>query len=185
LCRFFKEDLAELVSGAEASEPLFAHPPLVGTREIEAIRLLKEVEKLDSFYQPDRDEEVNALSDKSKHITTSSQLIASLKGFNLDNAIVREQIIDMIRREVHSESQAKEHQMISMTDDENTTHYHYKRWLWVQFPWCTIDVHSDISNIMELFSGGSSQGADSNLYISATKENELAKATLSILHAAK
>ena len=75
--------------------------------------------------------------------------------------------------------------MISMVNDEMTTHYHYKRWLWVQFPWCTIDVHSDISNIMELFSGGSSQGGDSNLYISATKENELAKATLAILYAAK
>lgn len=74
--------------------------------------------------------------------------------------------------------------MISMDGDDVTTHYHYKRWLWVQFPWCTIDVHSDISNIMELFSGGSSQG-DSSVYISATKENELAKATLMILHAAK
>lgn len=75
--------------------------------------------------------------------------------------------------------------MISMTDEDSTTHYHYKRWLWVQFPWCTIDVHSDISNIMELFSGGSSKGGDSSIYISATKENELAKATLQILHAAK
>lgn len=86
--------------------------------------------------------------------------------------------------------------MISMIDKDSTTHYHYKRWLWVQFPWCTIDVHSDISNIMELFSGGSSkdqaqtgnsnnQGGDSSTYISATKENELAKATLQILHAAK
>jgi virulence-associated protein VapD len=75
--------------------------------------------------------------------------------------------------------------MISMNDEDQTTHYHYKRWLWVQFPWCTIDVHSDISNIMELFSGGSSKGGDSSVYISATKENELAKATLQILHAAK
>jgi hypothetical protein len=38
---------------------------------------------------------------------------------------------------------------------------------------------------MELFSGGSSKGGDSSVYISATKENELAKATLQILHAAK
>ena len=75
--------------------------------------------------------------------------------------------------------------MISMMEEDGTTHYHYKRWLWVQFPWCTIDVHSDISNIMELFSGGNSQGGDSSMYISATKENELAKATLQILHAAK
>lgn len=75
--------------------------------------------------------------------------------------------------------------MISMNDEDSTTHYHYKRWLWVQFPWCTIDVHSDISNIMELFSGGSSKGGDTSVYISATKENELAKATLQILHAAK
>ena len=84
------------------------------------------------------------------------------------------------------QSCAKEHQMISMIDEDSTTHYHYKRWLWVQFPWCTIDVHADISNIMELFSGGAGQGGgDSSMYISATKENELAKATLQILHAAK
>jgi hypothetical protein len=38
---------------------------------------------------------------------------------------------------------------------------------------------------MELFSGGAGQGGDSSLYISATKENELAKATLMILHSAK
>lgn len=57
LCRFFKEDLAELVSDAaeKSSEPLFAHPPLVGTREIEAIRLLREVEKLGNLYMPDRE----------------------------------------------------------------------------------------------------------------------------------
>jgi|LauGreDrversion4_2_1035121.scaffolds.fasta_scaffold45259_2 hypothetical protein len=91
----------------------------------------------------------------------------------------------MIRAEVEAEAHQKEHQMISMVDDSAMTHYHYKRWLWVQFPWCTIDVHSDISNIMELFSGGGSQGGDSSLYISATKENELAKATLNILLAAK
>lgn len=91
----------------------------------------------------------------------------------------------MIRAEVQVEENLKEHQMISMVDDAGMTHYHYKRWLWVQFPWCTIDVHSDISNIMELFSGGAGQGGDSSLYISATKENELAKATLNILLAAK
>ena len=91
----------------------------------------------------------------------------------------------MIRAEVQAEENLKEHQMISMVDEEGMTHYHYKRWLWVQFPWCTIDVHSDISNIMELFSSGAGQGGDSSLYISATKENELAKATLNILLAAK
>ena len=57
LCRFFKEDLAELVSGADASEPQFAHPPLLGTREMEAIRLLHEVERLDSLFIPDREED--------------------------------------------------------------------------------------------------------------------------------
>jgi hypothetical protein len=81
-----------------------------------------------------------------------------------------------------TETQAKDQHMISVkgSDDAGgrTTQYHYKRWLWVQFPWCTIDVHSDISNIMELFSGGSGSQGESSLYISATKENELSKATL-------
>lgn len=86
LCRFFKEDLAELVQGAEASEPVFAHPPLLGTREIESIRLLKEVEKLGTLYQPDREDGVAV----KPALTTSNALIASLKGFNLDNEIVRD-----------------------------------------------------------------------------------------------
>lgn len=100
LCRFFKEDLAELVSGAQGQEPQFAHPSLLGTREIDAIRLLKEVEKLESLFQHDREEDSKEVS--KKHISNSSQLIASLKGFNLDNEIVREQIITMIRREVYA-----------------------------------------------------------------------------------
>jgi hypothetical protein len=68
LCRFFKEDLAELVQGAEASEAVFAHPPLLGTREIESIRLLKEVEKLGTLYQPDREDG----AEKAKQAVTSS-----------------------------------------------------------------------------------------------------------------
>lgn len=100
LCRFFKEDLAELVSGAQGQEPQFAHPPLLGTREIDAIRLLKEVEKLENLFQHDREEESKEVS--KNQIMNSGQLIASLKGFNLDNEIVREQIIQMIRKEVSS-----------------------------------------------------------------------------------
>lgn len=99
LCRFFKEDLAELVSGAQGQEPQFAHPPLLGTREIDAIRLLKEVEKLENLFLHDREDDKEF---SKNHISNSSQLIASLKGFNLDNEIVREQIIAMIRSEVHS-----------------------------------------------------------------------------------
>ena len=84
-------------------EPQFAHPALLGTREMDSIRLLHEIERLEGLYIPDREEDLGELTPKqlkSKQITTSSQLIASLKGFNVDNAIVREQIIEMIRKEV-------------------------------------------------------------------------------------
>ena len=72
LCRFFKEDLAELVSGADASEPQFAHPPLLGTREMDAIRLLHEVERLDSLFIPDREEDSVMGSTMGRQIATSS-----------------------------------------------------------------------------------------------------------------
>jgi hypothetical protein len=42
----------------------------LGTREIEAIRLLKEVEKLESLFQQDREDE-NTIASKNQ-ITTSS-----------------------------------------------------------------------------------------------------------------
>jgi len=50
--------------------------------------------------------------------------------------------------------------------------YYYKRWIWVQFPWCTIDVYSDLSHIMEM-----SMGSKTN-YISVQKENELVSGTI-------
>jgi hypothetical protein len=61
---------------------------------------LKEVEKLESLFLHDREEDSKEVS--KNQITNSGQLIASLKGFNLDNEIVREQIIQMIRKEVYA-----------------------------------------------------------------------------------
>lgn len=78
------------------------------------------MEKLDGLYLKDRvDENISLDDDEAKTkspstpVLTSCQLIASLKGFNVDNAIVREQIIGLIRTEVLAETQAREHQMIS------------------------------------------------------------------------
>jgi hypothetical protein len=56
--------------------------------------------------------------------------------------------------------------------DEKSIYYYYKRWIWVQFPWCTIDVYSNLSNIMEM-----SMGSQTN-YISTAKENELVNGTI-------
>lgn len=64
LCRFFKEDLAELVSGADAIEPQFAHPALLGTREMDSIRLLREIERLEGLYIPDREEDASDITSK-------------------------------------------------------------------------------------------------------------------------
>jgi len=61
---------------------------------------LKEVEKLENLFLHDREEDSKEVS--KNQITNSGQLIASLKGFNLDNEIVREQIIQMIRKEVYA-----------------------------------------------------------------------------------
>lgn len=72
---------------------------------MEAIRLLKEIERLENLFTPDR-EQVDETSLSQNQ--TSSQLIASLRGFNIDNDIVREQIIDLIRKEMRTQSQAKE-----------------------------------------------------------------------------
>ena len=63
--------------------------------------------------------------------------------------------------------------------DEKPIFYYYKRWIWVQFVWCTIDVYSNLSNIMELSMGSHTH------YISTHKENELVNGTIQILKEAK
>ena len=63
--------------------------------------------------------------------------------------------------------------------EEKSIFYYYKRWIWVQFPWCTIDVYSNLSSIMEI-----SMGSHTN-YISTYKENELVNGTIQILKEAK
>ena len=105
-------------------------------------------------------------------------LLGDVEHFNVDNTIVREQIMSKIKRELEEQRGEKTKESLQ-AKEEKSIYYYYKRWIWVQFPWCTIDVYSNLSNIMEM-----SMGSQTN-YISTAKENELVNGTIQILKEAK
>ena len=57
--------------------------------------------------------------------------------------------------------------------------YYYKRWLWIQFPWCAIDIFSDFSQIMLSTTGKKAEK------INSSKENELVASMIAIIRDAK
>lgn len=117
-----------------------------------------ELQKLDDLYNP------NPLSN-------TESLLGDNEHFNVDNNIVRENVRNKIKQEMEDLKNDKNREIFSVKE-EKQIYYYYKRWIWVQFPWCTIDVYSNLSNIMEM-----SMGSHTN-YISTVKENELVNGTI-------
>ncbi|CDW91345.1 histidine acid phosphatase family protein [Stylonychia lemnae] len=170
LSRFFKE-LADLET---KYTPQFKHPPLRGQSELESITLLGELQKLDDLYNP----HANSTAVSS---IVNEPLLGDVEHFNVDNTIVREQIMNKIKKELEDSKNEKAKDNLNNKNGGTSSqiYYYYKRWIWVQFPWCTIDVYSNLSNIMEM-----SMGSHTN-YISTAKENELVNGTIQILKEAK
>lgn len=105
-------------------------------------------------------------------------LSSGMMNFNVGNHIVRDIVRNKIKQEMEEIKLEKTKEALTMKE-EKSIFYYYKRWIWVQFPWCTIDVYSNLSKIMEM-----SMGSQSN-YISTYKENELVNGTIQILKEAK
>ena len=98
----------------------FEHPSLVGYYE------LKEIEILDEFVW------LGNIFDQSYNFK-DEEIIFS------ENLILREKYKEKIRS-----NDDPEINLIATNE-----YYHYKRWLWVQFPWCALDTHSSFSKILK------------------------------------
>jgi hypothetical protein len=99
--------------------PHFMHPALKGNTELKAMTILGDLELLgDDIY-------LNA----EKHTPMEKK-----KEINIDNPIARENF--------------KNDLLMDMNAERKFINYYYKRWIWVQFPWFTINVYEDITDIM-------------------------------------
>jgi hypothetical protein len=132
-CRFFKE-FSELETTDLCD---FRHPPIKRLHEIKELRVYDEVKDLEGFISQDqinplRKDESFTVENKKYRITFKEAIIgnddsddeSNYKTFNTMSLISKNKICDM---------------------------YHYKRWVWIQFPWFALDVYSDFSQIMSVF----------------------------------
>ena len=120
----------------------FRHPHLRGYYELRDIDILEEIEILQGMFY-------STIQNPIKE-----DEIISLDGqFSMEQ--IREKILDL--------------QSISKS---STEFYYYKRWLWIQFPWCAIDSHSNFSATMKNFNYVSdlvSPSDEMNIFMSILK----------------
>jgi hypothetical protein len=96
------------------------HPALKGNNELRQMTILGDLELLGN------DIYLNA----EKHTPLEKKMV-----INIDNYQARENF--------------KEGLMEELSDERTFINYYYKRWIWVQFPWFTINVYENITVIMQ------------------------------------
>jgi hypothetical protein len=127
LCRFFKE----FADHESDRTPEFRHPYLKGHYELENINLLEEVSRYQDLYSA---QTVKPMRDDEK-VTTDNKLARQQ---------LRQAVFDIEARENEADKKPK-----------GLKYYYYKRWLWMQYAWCALDVYSDISSVMSKFASNS------------------------------
>lgn len=98
----------------------FKRPVLIGYHEMKEIDLLDEFLWLGGVFE-------------QKFSTIDVDDILA------ENAISRERFKEKIINELKNK----------VFTIKNKEYYSYKRWLWIQFPWCALDVHSNFSQILK------------------------------------
>ena len=122
----------------------FRHPHFRGYYELREINLIEEIESLSGMYYP-----------------TFQSPIKEDEVFMHDSA--------------PSNWKHKEKNIFERIDnpkDRTLEFYYYKRWLWVQFPWCAIDMNSNFSksmNSFKYFSDVTSPRDEMNIFLSIIK----------------
>lgn len=130
--------------------PEYKHPHLRGYYELRDINFLDEVENLEGMFTVLQPNTSKNEEAISEH---NKVTFAAFKQNILEQTALHEQ-----------------NKIIKL--------YYYKRWLWIQFPWCSLDVFSDFSQIIKKFN---SYGELMN----QNTENELAFSSLAIYKNAK
>jgi hypothetical protein len=98
----------------------FKHPSLIGYNELIQIDLLDELLWLGGMF-----EQSFSLNDKEVIISK--------------NSIARKKFKEKILADMKNKAY----------EIKNKQYYKYKRWLWIQFPWCALDIHSNFSQILK------------------------------------
>lgn len=156
-CRFFKE-----FSELEAEDICeFRHPPLKRLHELKELNIFDEISSLEgvvnqTLVNPLRKDESFAVENKKSRSQLKESILVE-SPFEENNA--------KRLRNFAVPPQAKQKET-----------YFYKRWLWIQFPWCSLDVYSDFSQIMSVFSA-----PDLNFQ----HDNEMAMTSLKIIREAR
>ncbi|OMJ89182.1 hypothetical protein SteCoe_8732 [Stentor coeruleus] len=99
----------------------FKRPVLIGYHELKEIDLLDEFISLGGIYE-------------QKFLTKSEEKLST------ENVISRERFKEKVLKELKSK----------VYTVKSKEYYSYKRWLWIQFPWCALDVHSNFSQILKI-----------------------------------
>ncbi|CAG9311031.1 unnamed protein product [Blepharisma stoltei] len=124
----------------------FRHPHLKGYYELKEINLLEEVEKLPEMF-----------------FSTQQYPLKEEENFSIENKMSRLALKEMCLKAAKKE----------YFNTKPPNFYYYKRWLWIQFPWCTLDSNADFSQIMRKFN-------DENEMMNPKAENDLSIEMLSI-----
>ena len=155
LCRFFKE-----FSKFEPSDICeFRHPPLKKIAEVKELTLYEEVMLLPGLINVNI---VNPLR-KDEQITFENK-----KAWN--------HLKDSIIKNDEEEQNQNYSRLVSRKSSKKKELFCYKRWLWIQFPWCSLDVYSDFSQIVGVFNAQE---------LSHQHDNEMTLTTLKIVRDAK
>lgn len=162
ICRFFKE--FSQTENTEICE--FRHPPLRRLHELKELNIYDEIILLDGVINlknlnPLRKDESFAVENKKSRSVLKESILANLD--DEDEETKKEKPMSLVR--ALTQSSKKKNEM-----------YYYKRWLWIEFPWCSLDVYSDFSQIMQVFSA-----EDMNFQ----HDNEMAISTLRIIRESK
>lgn len=154
LCRFFKE-FSKLDSCGTCE---FRHPPLKRLNEIKELTLYDEIIQLSEMISQ---VQVNPLKKEEKINVENKKAWNALK----ESILKKEEMLNQTYSKIAQRNFTKKHEMMQ-----------YKRWLWIQFPWCSLDVYSDFSQIMSVFNASE---------INHQHDNEMAVTSLRIIREAK
>lgn len=117
----------------------------------------------------------NSDLDSNRGMLTSRGLDPHRKeyDFSVDNPIGRERFEKAIRDEVKLLNTREK-------NDPVYGYYHYKRWLWLQFPWICLDMYIDYDKLMDVCFG-----FNGYTYLSFEAEYELITKMDNIINEAK
>ena len=120
--------------------PEFRHPPIKFSPELKDIGMLEELKQLEGMYT-----------------TGNICPLREEENYNLENPLFRNTFREKLVKILHSNKESRKN-----------TFYYYKRWLWLEFPWLSVDPELSFEDMMEKSMGSRAQG-----FVSSDAEEEI------------